>query len=75
MVVMSNVFTFCTPILKDGRGAELVISDMGDLLPLVDFFLEQRKAGTIRPFSFPTPLTNILTSPFWVGGGSVAGAE
>ncbi len=51
-----------------------MISDMGDLLPLVDFFLGQGNAGKSKPFSFPAPLVKNLKHPFWMGG-STAGTE
>jgi beta-phosphoglucomutase-like phosphatase (HAD superfamily) len=51
---------------KSGVGADIVISDMTDLIKLVKFFKEQRAAGASRPFNFPEDLISSLKQPYWV---------
>lgn len=39
---------------ENGKGAEIVISDMKDLLKIIDFFAGEKTAGKTAPFDFPT---------------------
>lgn len=38
---------------KNGKGAEIVISDMKDLLKIIELFAGERMAGKSAPFVFP----------------------
>lgn len=38
---------------KNGKGAEIVISDMTDLLKVIDLFGGEKTAGKSAPFEFP----------------------
>jgi HAD superfamily hydrolase (TIGR01509 family) len=51
----------------DGRGAEIVISDMKDLLKIVDAFADQDRMS----FSFPEALVQSLQRPLWIHGKSL----
>eukprot|EP00611_Tribonema_gayanum_P006383 TRINITY_DN15683_c0_g1_i5.p1 TRINITY_DN15683_c0_g1~~TRINITY_DN15683_c0_g1_i5.p1 ORF type:complete len:374 (+),score=114.35 TRINITY_DN15683_c0_g1_i5:41-1123(+) len=53
---------------KDGRGADIVISNMRDLPKVIAFFKEQRGAGKSAPFTFPEDLLASLEKPIWKAG-------
>ncbi|CAM9523241.1 unnamed protein product [Chrysoparadoxa australica] len=53
---------------ENGRGAEIVISHMKDLVPLVELFKTARSAGNVRPFTFPAELLSSMEQPVWVQG-------
>ena len=38
---------------ENGKGAEIVISDMTDLLKVIEFFAGEKTAGKAAPFDFP----------------------
>lgn len=38
---------------ENGKGAEIVISDMTDLLKVIEFFAGEKTAGKSAPFEFP----------------------
>lgn len=44
----------------NGRGADIVVREFGDLVPLVDFFRAERAAGKARPFDFSAPNPGVL---------------
>jgi len=48
---------------ENGKGAEIVISDMTDLLKVIEFFAGEKTAGKSAPFDFPPVSTS------WGGGG------
>lgn len=54
----------------NGRGAEIVISDMRDLATLTAFFAMERMNGRSRPFVFPQELLDSLKSQCWLPGAS-----
>lgn len=39
---------------ENGKGAEIVISDMSDLLKVIEFFAGEKTAGKSAPFDWPT---------------------
>jgi len=41
------------PKSDNGRGADIVISHMQDLVRVVHFFRQQRRSGVSAPFDFP----------------------
>ncbi|KAG5191611.1 Haloacid dehalogenase-like hydrolase [Tribonema minus] len=53
---------------KDGRGADIVISNMRDLPKVIAFFKDQRGAGKSAPFTFPEDLLASLEKPIWKAG-------
>lgn len=38
---------------ENGKGAEIVLSDMTDLLKVIEFFAGEKTAGKSAPFDFP----------------------
>lgn len=44
---------------ENGKGAEIVISDMTDLLKVIEFFAGEKTAGKSAPFEFPT-VSNVM---------------
>eukprot|EP00904_Undaria_pinnatifida_P009541 jgi/Undpi1/5717/HiC_scaffold_2.g00991.m1 len=53
---------------ENGKGAEIVISDMKDLLKIIDFFAGEKTAGKTAPFDFPTDMVASMQQPVWVHG-------
>lgn len=47
---------------ENGKGAEIVISDMTDLPKIIDFFAGEKTAGKSAPFEFP-PVSERVWSP------------
>mmetsp|Transcript_35167 Transcript_35167/g.48783 ORF Transcript_35167/g.48783 Transcript_35167/m.48783 type:complete len:1016 (-) Transcript_35167:135-3182(-) len=50
----------------NGRGAEIVVLDMTDLVTLVKFFAMERAAGRSRPFTFSDELLQSLNGKYWL---------
>lgn len=46
---------------KNGKGAEIVISDMKDLLKVIEFFAGEKTAGKSPPFDFPEVRQSVLS--------------
>lgn len=53
---------------ENGKGAEIVISDMTDLPKIIDFFAGEKTAGKSAPFDFPAELVASLKKPVWLHG-------
>ncbi|CAN0188945.1 unnamed protein product, partial [Ectocarpus sp. 8 AP-2014] len=51
---------------ENGKGAEIVISDMTDLPKVIEFFAGEKIAGKSAPFDFPEELISSLKQPVWV---------
>lgn len=49
----------------NGKGADIVISDMKDLPTLVVFFAIEREAGRSAPFTFPSELLESMQQ-YWI---------
>lgn len=53
----------------NGKGAEIVISDMTDLLKIIDFFAGEKTAGKSAPFEFPPVTALMVISASFEGRG------
>ncbi|CAM9827447.1 unnamed protein product [Ectocarpus sp. 6 AP-2014] len=51
---------------ENGKGAEIVISDMTDLPKVIEFFAGEKIAGKSAPFDFSEELISSLKQPVWV---------
>ena len=50
----------------DGRGADIVVRDMRDLVPVVDHFKSAVESGEKAPVKFPRALLDGLVDKYWV---------
>ena len=53
-------------VKDDGRGADIVVRDMRDLVPVVDHFKSAVESGEKAPVKFPRALLDGLVDKYWV---------
>ena len=56
----------------DGRGADIVVRDMRDLVPVVDHFKSAVESGEKAPVKFTRALLDGLVDKYWVDEARVA---
>lgn len=57
---------------ENGKGAEIVISDMTDLLKIIDFFAGAKTDGKSAPFDFPMVRECRIVAGAGTGAGGAA---